>query len=272
MRCCAHDSSHVAPHTPLRPSATAAVFTFLGLTILGLADTAHGRDWFVVGYALTAIGGQMTLFSVFPTAFLLPEYQTLVFATNSCLFDGSCIVFQIFSSLHDLVGLSRQTLFWSYACFCVPCYAANVALWTLASSSPELAPEPQPSPKRTGHITGSPKWMQRPDERTMLLQTPTSHADQGPQGLPPMKERDLGAQLVTPQFGFILFFAACGILRANLYIGSNEQLLMNLGGTAAAAASQQPCLRPRCGCFLLGACGMLALSSFALSTCAEHLR
>jgi len=50
---------------------------------------------FMLGYATTAIGGQMTLFAVFPTAFELAEYQTLVFATNSCFFDGSCIVFQV---------------------------------------------------------------------------------------------------------------------------------------------------------------------------------
>jgi len=50
---------------------------------------------FMLGYAITAIGGQMTLFAVFPTAFELAEFQTLVFATNSCFFDGSCVVFQV---------------------------------------------------------------------------------------------------------------------------------------------------------------------------------
>jgi len=69
-------------------SAAAALFTFSGLVVLGLADTMQGRDWFVVGYSFLSVGGQMTLFSVFPTAFLVPEFQTLVFATNSCLFDG----------------------------------------------------------------------------------------------------------------------------------------------------------------------------------------
>ena len=42
--------------------------------------------------------------------------------------------------------------------------------------------------------------------------------------------RSLAQQLGSWEFGFVLVFAAVGILRANLYIGSNEQLLMNLGG------------------------------------------
>ena len=98
-------------------AASAAFFTFAGLVVVGLADTGAGRDWFTAGYALTAVGGQMTLFAVFPTAFLLPEFQTLIFASNSCLFDGSCVVFQIFSSLHASLGLSRHALFWGYALF-----------------------------------------------------------------------------------------------------------------------------------------------------------
>jgi hypothetical protein len=73
--------------SPLYPSVRDAACLFC-------APVPANRS-FALGYALTAVGGQMTLFAVFPTAFEIPEFQTLVFATNSCFFDGSCVVFQV---------------------------------------------------------------------------------------------------------------------------------------------------------------------------------
>lgn len=55
----------------------------------------------------------------------------------------------------------------------------------------------------------------------------------------PLKEQPLLEQLRSKEFAFILLFAAVGILRANLYIGTNEQLLMNLGGETKTKKKQK---------------------------------
>jgi hypothetical protein len=331
--------------SPLYPSVRDAACLFC-------APVPANRS-FALGYALTAVGGQMTLFAVFPTAFEIPEFQTLVFATNSCFFDGSCVVFQVqswatltmgvvlvfpppqnrtsrrqcplppffsdpllpwyvqvFASLHDGLGVSRQRLFTTYALASLPCYALNAYLWRYSGGNDAAALDPRgpstsvevsvvptkrPSPSPRGKVAGSPKW--RPPvklgspngspngyaavdssdaggrgrhsdrhsssshggvsraasgrassagavagspsfptepERSFLVrvesQQPQSPQDAWEGGWVPLHERGLVAQLRSWEFAFVLLFAAVGILRANLYIGSNEQLLMNLGG------------------------------------------
>ena len=50
-------------------SAAAMLFTIVGLLMVGASNDAPGEDYFVSGYAVLAVGGQLTLFAVFPTAF-----------------------------------------------------------------------------------------------------------------------------------------------------------------------------------------------------------
>ena len=48
-------------------------------------------------------------------------------------------------------------------------------------------------------------------------------------------ERRTRATLRSAEFGFFLLFASLGVLRANLFIATNEALLDYLGDAAAAA-------------------------------------
>ena len=213
-----------------RAMATVAFVSNLsGLVLLAFADarSAGTRDWFLLGYSLLAVGGQMTLFTVFPTAFELPEYQTLVFATNSCLFDASSVVFQVMSTLHGGLGYSRSSLFLGYAMCACPLYLLNIVLWRAGGNfvvredkvEEMQSLPPQTSSKQKHRIQHTP-----PSQRRRRL--PITSPSRSPT---PTSELPLAQQLQTWDFGFILFYASLGILRANLYIGGNEELLMNLG-------------------------------------------
>ena len=99
-----------------------------GLTLFAYCDSKT-MDMFVAAYALIATGGQMTLFSAFPAAFLQMQWQTLVMTMISCIFDGSCVVFQLFSTFHNLWGWSRKAMFLGYAALAVVCYGLEMVLW-----------------------------------------------------------------------------------------------------------------------------------------------
>ena len=116
-------------------TALAAACTGGGLAMLGASDS-RALDLFLPGYALVTVGGQATLFSALPAAFLLPGRQTLVLALVSCLFDGSCVVFQVLSSLRHATGATRRELAVGYALFSVPCFAAQAASGRAARRAP----------------------------------------------------------------------------------------------------------------------------------------
>lgn len=94
------------------------------------------------------------------------------------------------------------------------------------SSSPRFSPRP---PRRgdSPYVSPALKPQQASSlvaattEVTQLTTDMTSHN---------IRDMSLYEQLQTWPFFFILIFASIGVLRANLYIGINEQLLFNLGG------------------------------------------
>lgn len=215
-------------------SFSAYICILLGLVAVGISDarTSEGiYDWFALGYSFLAIGGQMTLFVVFPTAFELPEYQTLVFASNSCLFDGSSVVFQIMSSIHDAFGYTRRDLFLAFAVVSCPLYIMNIFLWQF-SGGPAI--QYQNSLARSPRIQHTPP--RAPAARTFNGESTKIklHTIGDISQKRPTTDLTLLEQLRTWDFYFILFYASVGILRANLYIGCNEDLLMNLGDNSAS--------------------------------------
>ena len=198
-------------------TALAAACTGGGLAMLGASDS-RALDLFLPGYALVTVGGQATLFSALPAAFLLPGRQTLVLALVSCLFDGSCVVFQVLSSLRHATGATRRALFVGYALFSVPCYFAQAFLW--ARRAPR-APAEEAAVHDYGSINS-----EAPEEAAARGAAPSAPKPRRVAELP------LPEQLASAEFGFILLFASLGVLRANLYIATNEALLDNLGDAA----------------------------------------
>jgi len=258
-----------------------------------------------------------------------------IFLCSSFCLVVACLYPQIFASLHEAFGFTRQTLFLSYAFMSIPCYALNVYLWRYAGGDKdddcnvdELPPNEEPSvevsivssssltpPSKSklsmsqrAKIAGSPKWsphgkafnqdyninssskaskhgyeavrnggngngngggVSRATAGRSLtsvgnandsnayssslsppltsLATTTSASSTSSSSTcwhvssVPLKDQPLLEQLQSKEFAFILLFAAVGILRANLYIGTNEQLLMNLGGEKGRKKKKRNC-------------------------------
>ena len=160
-------------------------------------------------------------------AFLLPHCQTLVLALVSCLFDGSCVVFQVLSSLHERTGASRAALFIGYAGFSLPLYMTQAYLWRRNKPGAQPAAEDDDSEKPP-RVYGSVNITAGDDDAEHGNGTAAAAAAAAP---PRMRvdEMALTDQLFTREFAFILLFASVGIFRANLYIATNESLLDRLG-------------------------------------------
>jgi hypothetical protein len=212
----------------------AALLEIPGLILFGLADSKT-FDVFLPAFCCIAVGGQMTLFSAFPTAFAIEGRQAGVFASISCLFDASSIMFQLLylTSQHMAQGpasTTRRDIFLFFAGVAAVMYFAAIMTWTRylaqqnddegeAASVEELeAPPAGPLPTVASGV------QLESDAYGSLNAPPKSAA-----AAVPLTERPLLQQLRTFQFVFVLVFATCGVFRANLYIGVNSILLQDLG-------------------------------------------
>ena len=111
----------------------AATLEVGGLVLFALADSAS-FDVFLPAFAMLAVGGQMTLFAAFPSAFVLVAYQTAILAAVSCLFDGSSVVLQVMELLSGCGApagsvFTRRGMMLGYAGFAVVMYFLEQLLW-----------------------------------------------------------------------------------------------------------------------------------------------
>jgi hypothetical protein len=123
----------------------AATLEVGGLVLFGLADSAS-FDVFLPAFAMLAVGGQMTLFAAFPSAFVLVSYQTAILAAVSCLFDGSSVVLQVMELLSGAgapagSAFTRRGMMLGYAALAVGMYFLEQLLWAREAAAEEAEAE-----------------------------------------------------------------------------------------------------------------------------------
>lgn len=197
--------------------AVGAAFEISGLVLLALADSLS-FDVFIPASLLVAAGGLMTMLSAFPAAFLFAKRQTVILASISCLFDASSIVFAI---LTQFKFLGRRNLLLGYAGWAVLVYLVLIVLWSKVDFASE-----QSTPSDTEAVAD----VHEPLPKTSGPPTSPTTAEL------PLHRRPLRAQLCTFQYLFIVLFASVHQLRANAYVGINEQVLVQFGDTGTYAA------------------------------------
>jgi hypothetical protein len=202
---------------PVWMIAVAMVIMESGLVLMAYSDSATFNH-FIVAYALIAVGGQMTLFSAFPCAFLILEQQSAIFASISCIFDSSCIVFQIFYTLHQEYGYTRKDMFLVYAVIGLVVYPTLIILWRFQAAAQGKADNEMEDEKSedAGVIDNA-------EDKAYGSMNPSDEV------AVPLNDRPLLQQLRTFEFVFIIIYATFGVFRANLYIGVNNTLLADLG-------------------------------------------
>jgi len=179
-------------------------FVCTGCFLFAFADSLK-FDVFIPAYFCLAVGGVFTLLSSFTVSFLFPEHQATILSALSCLFDTSTLIFPVFYEAHELFHWSREGVFVGYACCAAAFYATLFYLWGRVD------------PLESGAETDE-KCCEMEDSKPLL------------QGPPPPTGRDLMAlglweQARTYEFVCLAAFASIHMLRANIYIMMNNQLL-----------------------------------------------
>lgn len=220
---------------PTKTLMVAFGIEFVGLLLMAFSDSV-AFDFFTAGYVCLAVGGQITMLSAFPSSFLVPEYQTMVLAAISSLFDASSIVFLGFYALHTGLDISRKALFLSYAVAAILVYGTLIYLYSINEGDLKETKNTATPIAKT------------PEEKKLMIQEchmnygalsveatlPTSPNTvdrllSSGDAVMKLSQFSIGKQLRSYEFMFGLIFASVQILRTNVYIGTNNKLLENYG-------------------------------------------
>ena len=215
--------------------ALACTLEVAGLVLFSQADSV-AFDCFIPAAICMSAGGFLVMCASWPAAFLYSHWQTLILACVSCFFDASSVVPAVFDALGNTFG--REKLFLAYACWAFFLHAVMFCLWSCVSvSSPELNPElnsKNKSDKSCGGVEEECRHQLRPKKQhdggpaTKISDSIVDIVATSPRRRPrsrTLRERSLTEQLCTFQFAFAVVFSSIQQLRANAYIGMNNNLL-----------------------------------------------
>jgi MFS transporter, LAT3 family, solute carrier family 43, member 3 len=190
------------------------LFTISGFVLFGFSDS-DSFDGFIYGAVLIATGGFLVMVSAFPASFLFPKWQTVILAAVSCLFDASSLTFAVFAPLIQYV--KREQLFLYYACFAALVYASLIFQWSLVSNEDDN--KNQNNNSEVDH--------EKQLEDSLMER---SEEEEDPQvDHSPMWDLTVSQQLRSFEFFFIAAFCSVQQLRANTYIGLNDDILIEMG-------------------------------------------
>lgn len=218
-------------------AAASGTFVVCGCVLLAFAES-DGFDSFIPGYMCLAVGGCFTLLSSFTVSFTIEQkYQAMCVSASSCLFDASAVVFTVFYEVHLAAGTSRRTMFLAWAVLGAVVYLGQIVAWGLVKASQEEGRAEGPAAEGEelalkDHVQGASKVEIAAEEKGMgefALGTPAQPVLEVVPTVLPMNERTLKEQLCSYDFVVLSAFASIQMLRANMYICMNDQLLDGLG-------------------------------------------
>jgi len=199
------------------------VLEITGLVLFGIADS-ETLDTFIPGAILMSIGGFLIMVSAFPVSFIFPKSQTIILAAVSCLFDASSLTFQVFAELTKFI--SRKNLFVGYAAIACLVYSGLFVLWGWAPSQHDSNNEHELDPN-TSLVQNEAQLVGYDDDDN----DNNDDEAEGHMEPPIMWSLPISKQLKSFEFLFIVIFASVQQLRANTYIGLNDQILTRMGDT-----------------------------------------
>ena len=221
-------------------------FTVGGFVLFGISDS-DSFDAFIPGAVLIATGGFLIMVSAFPVSFLFPKWQTIILAAVSCLFDASSLTFALFAPLMQYV--SRKRLFLYYAGVAVVVYACLIFQWGLGSKeSKHGADQDTEEHHNTGEDNEKPlvqnnglidEHLEREEEENNGLidehlereEEEDKEATNMLNASSRMWDLTVFQQLQSFEYIFIVVFCSIQQLRANTYIGLNDEVLIRMGDT-----------------------------------------
>lgn len=205
------------------------VFTIGGFVLFGISDS-DSFDAFIPGAVLIATGGFLIMVSAFPVSFLFPKWQTIILAAVSCLFDASSLTFALFAPLMQYVSRKRLFLYWAGVAVVV--YACLIFQWGLGTKQ-HVEDRDTEGHHNTGEDNEKPlvqnsgmidEHLEREEEKEEGKEETKFYAS-------PMWDLTIFQQLQSFEYIFIVVFCSIQQLRANTYIGLNDEVLIRMGDT-----------------------------------------
>ena len=183
-----------------------------------------------------------------PVAFLLdPSSMTLFLAALSGFFDASSLVFRVMLTLFERYHVSRRALFLGYAAVAAPCYAMQLLVWRRYTVSTRSGGDGTGSASdgSSNSTSGSDggggshdeergRLQAQPEYGTVKTKTHVGVATE--MSADEFRAMPVSRQVRSTSFAFITVFASVGILCANTYIASIEQLMTGYGDHTGAYA------------------------------------
>eukprot|EP00040_Diaphanoeca_grandis_P006366 m.37132 g.37132 ORF g.37132 m.37132 type:complete len:511 (+) comp17588_c0_seq1:319-1851(+) len=237
----------------------AGVFSCGGLVLLGFADSKT-FDVFIPGAISISAGGLLSMLAAFPISFRFPRYQAAILAAISCTFDGSSLVFALYHKFGLVMEDSRKFLLLGHAALGVLVYGVLFVGWSRllrfeakeaklklfrasinddndnnVNSNNSLNDDRGHGNQGLSHSNDTHAAVSiNGNERAHVYEGVyeddyASDTDHNRADTALLSHRSWMAQLRTFEFFCIAAFSAIQMLRANAYIGFNDQVLAELG-------------------------------------------
>jgi len=234
---------------PLVCNILCGVIMSAGFFLVGISEE-DSFDAFAVGAVLIGVGGSLEMMTSMPVAFIIPEaHRASVLSGFNCLFDASSVIFLGFYQLYR-AGISRRTILVSYSVLCAVLHIALVIAWWCGPSAllRRVKVAELEEGKSGGSEEGSLENVQALEEAKeselsaveVAGQTEAGSMPNSTEGIPsgqllqklPLHGLPLKQQLCTFEFLFVCVFLPLQLFRSNTYLGTNKQLLEELGDDA----------------------------------------
>lgn len=208
---------------PAFMSAVAGALGVAGALAFGMSEAngsfADGQV-LVLGSVLLGAAGATTVMISLPSAFLWGDKASTVMAAINVCFDASSALPLLFYRVY-LAGVGRGQLFSGYAVFLGLCYAAASLLWRLCEPQLQVLKADSAARGAAGGTGG--------EEDAALSVDKAGGGDGAAARGAPLSAAPLSEQLRSWDFAFATCFAVVHLVRSNLYLGTAEQHLTNLG-------------------------------------------
>mmetsp|Transcript_34403 Transcript_34403/g.55657 ORF Transcript_34403/g.55657 Transcript_34403/m.55657 type:complete len:442 (+) Transcript_34403:110-1435(+) len=178
----------------------------VGLALFAFSDSVS-FNMFELAYAMIGVGGFLSVMAGYKVNFLVPERASAVIIVSSCLFDASAVIFQLLFLAHKFFGASREMIFTGFAILGALVYISMVVLWV---------------------IVGCPRKADLSETEPLLKERNSVLSDRSTF----LNDRPLARQIMSIEFALLLIHSTLGSFRANVYLGTQNQLLINYGDSS----------------------------------------
>jgi len=229
--------------------ALTGVALVAGSLLLGNSGHAHDADRWnslpLYGSIIMAVGGNMTLMASFSVGFLLPpKAMDAAISVFSICFDSSGTLPVLMWLVVQRLDVSVQAVFACYATAAAILNVTILVLWCFVASETAEAQSPKQSSETKCEKSESGEDAskgpeadidEQPGEARREVTESAGDTSKGPElsvvMALPFEQRSVKHQVLSVEFILAMLFSILNVVKSNVYLGSNKDLLQFYGDT-----------------------------------------